>query len=152
MIFKLLIWISKTKRKFLTRRYSAWGWGSPMKGATWVMLTWTAMLLGSNLSPPMIFFHDPKMQVLAFVSSGPMWRPHSVRGVKTLTGWGRSSRWTKRDKDKDKQEKDKILKLIQCQCQNRPFKIVVAVGRFQESFWSSDFSGNSLHTRICWHH
>ena len=105
---------SRLISKLLNRR--SWGWASPMKGATWVMLTWTAMLLGSNLSsPPMIFLNDPKMQVLAFVSSGPMWRPHSARGVKTLTGWGKSSRWLKRDKDKCKHDgkKDKILKLIQ---------------------------------------
>jgi len=29
--------------------WRSWGWVSPMKGATWVMLTWTAMLLGLGI-------------------------------------------------------------------------------------------------------
>ena len=93
-----------------------------------------------------MFFHDPKMQVLASALSGPMWRPHSARGVKTLTGWGKSSRWLKRDKDKRQTRGAKR------QNTKTNTKLIWRDGEDFESFWSSDFPGNSLHTSICWHH
>ena len=118
---------SRLISKLLNRR--SWGWVSLMKGATWVMLTWTAMLLGSKLSPsPIIFLNDPKMQVLAFVSSGPTWRPHSARGVKTLTGWGKSSRWLKKNKDKRQIGKEQNTKTN-------------AVPVSKEAFQNSSFDG-----------